>query len=236
MTDAWAVRAAGLGKRYQVTHERDALVRGLLPHVFRPRHVEPFWALQQVDLDVPAGECVTIVGSNGAGKSTLLALLAGVTAPTTGSVQVRGRITALLGLGGGFHPELSGEENVWLSGALLGMSRRQLREALQDIAAFADLDGFLDAPLSTYSTGMQMRLGFAIAIHADADVLLMDEVMAVGDPAFQAKCLARLHALKAQGKTLMIVTHHHESLASITDRVVELERGKVISDGVMCTV
>ena len=231
--DQWAIQAKALGKRYLVAHEKSALVRGLLPHLLRPRHVQPFWALREVSVAIPKGQCVALLGPNGAGKSTLLSLLGGITAPTSGSVNSCGRVIALLSLGAGFHPELSGEENIWLHGALLGISDSQLRERFDRIAAFAGLDGFLDAPLSTYSTGMQMRLGFAIAIHADADVLLIDEVMAVGDAAFQATCLERLRALKRTGVTLVIATHSPDALDGLADRALLLRQGRLIADGTL---
>ncbi|MBI4341282.1 MAG: ABC transporter ATP-binding protein, partial [Candidatus Omnitrophica bacterium] len=226
----WAIRAEGLGKQYLIAHEKSALVRGLLPHLLRPRHVQPFWALREVSFTVARGQCVALLGPNGAGKSTLLSLLGGITAPTTGKAGTQGRVISLLSLGAGFHPELSGEENLWLNGTLLGMSGAQIRRRFEAITAFADINGFLDAPLSTYSSGMQLRLGFAIAIHADAEVLLIDEVMAVGDAAFQAQCLERLRALKRAGVTLMIATHAPEMLNGLADQMLRLQRGCLVHD------
>ena len=229
----WAVRLQSAAKRYLVAHEKQALIRGVLPHILRPRRVLPFWALRDINVSIPRGQCVCVLGPNGAGKSTLLALVAGITAPSDGRVDTRGRLTSLLSLGTGFHPELTGEENLWLNGALLGMADAQLRRQFDQIAAFAELDGFLDAPLAAYSAGMQMRLGFAVAIHADADILVIDEVMAVGDQAFQAKCLQRLRALKEAGKTLLIATHGADTLQALVDRALLLHQGRLIADGTL---
>lgn len=233
MARDWVIRAEALGKRYLVAHEKNALVRGLLPHLLRPRRVTPFWALRDVGFSIPRGQCVVVLGPNGAGKSTLLALLAGITVPSTGSAETVGRVAPILSLGAGFHPDLTGEENLWLNGALLGITDAQLRRCCHEIVEFAGLNGFLDAPLSTYSTGMQMRLAFAIAIHADADILLIDEVMAVGDQAFQAKCVDRLERLRRAGKTLVIAAHHAGSIERFADRALLLHHGALIADGTL---
>jgi ABC-type polysaccharide/polyol phosphate transport system ATPase subunit len=225
------VRLRGVSKQFLVSHEKPALVRELVPRLVRPPRYERHWALQEIDLDLRAGSALGLIGPNGSGKTTLLSVITGITKPTSGTVSVRGRVVALLGLGSGFHPELSGLENIFLNGTLLGMRTRELRRKLEAIVAFSGLDGFINAPLQTYSTGMQLRLGFAIAIHADFDLLLLDEVWAVGDLAFQQQCLATLRALRSRGKTLVLVAQAAESLEPLCDRVVLLERGRIIVDG-----
>ncbi|MGH9373055.1 MAG: ABC transporter ATP-binding protein, partial [Vicinamibacterales bacterium] len=165
------------------------------------RHAKTFWALRDVNLDVPRATSVGVIGRNGAGKSTLLKLLAGVTAPTRGRIVIHGRVAALIEVGSGFHPELTGRENVFLSGAILGMRRREIAAKLDRIVEFADVRRFLDTPVKWYSSGMYVRLGFAIAAHMEPDILLVDEVLAVGDAEFQVKCLQRIQELRRQGTT-----------------------------------
>jgi len=225
------VRLRQASKVFVVSHEKPALVRAVMPRVLRPAGLGRHWALRDVTLELEAGSSLGVIGPNGAGKTTLLSLIAGVTPPTTGTVEARGAIVSLLTLGSGFHPELTGIENVFLNGSILGMRTREIQRKLDAIIAFSQLDGFIDARLQTYSAGMQLRLGFAIAIHTDCDVLVIDEVMAVGDQAFQAKCLERLQALKRAGKTLILATHSREILQVLTDRVILLHRGRLIADG-----
>lgn len=226
-----AIALRGVSKVFVVSHDKPALVRAVLPRLLRPRRVEAYEALRDVTLEIAAGTTVGIVGPNGAGKTTLLSVMAGITPPSAGTVCVRGRMVSLLTLGSGFHPELTGLENIFLNGAILGMRTREIRRKLESIVAFSGLDGFIDAPLQTYSTGMQLRLGFAVAIHADADVLLIDEVMTVGDQAFQAQCLEHLQRLKRSGKTLLLVSHGREILEQLADRAILLVRGQIIEDG-----
>lgn len=231
MSPQAAVRLRRVSKRFRLSHEKPALVRDLLPRLMQPIRWEWLWALRDIDLEVVQGGAVGIIGPNGAGKSTVLSLIAGITQPTNGAVEVRGRVAPLLTLGSGFHPELTGLENVFLNGTLLGMTTREVRKHLEAIVAFSQLDGFIDAPLHAYSAGMQMRLGFAIAVHAACDILVVDETISVGDTAFQAQCLERLLALKREGTTLIMAAQNAEALEPIADRALLLHQGRVIAEG-----
>ena len=195
------------------------------------RNAPAFWALQGITLDVPRGSATGVIGRNGAGKSTLLKLLAGITAPTRGRIVLQGRLAALIEVGSGFHPELTGRENVFLSGAILGMPRRDLVAKLPSIVDFAGVDTFIDTPVKWYSSGMYVRLGFAIAAHLDPDILLVDEVLAVGDADFQAKCLRRVRELKARGVTIVFISHDLTAVEQLCDRAVLLEKGGIAAIG-----
>jgi ABC-type polysaccharide/polyol phosphate transport system ATPase subunit len=188
-------------------------------------------ALTDVSFDVAAGETVGVIGANGSGKSTLLKLLAGIFRPTSGTLSVRGRLAALLDLGAGFHPEISGRENVEISGLLLGLSRREIARRFDAIVRFAEIEDFLDAPVKTYSSGMTVRLGFAIAAHSDPDVLLVDEVLAVGDEAFSHRCLEKFAEFERAGKTLLFVSHDLSLVTRHCRRAIWLERGRIAADG-----
>jgi ABC-type polysaccharide/polyol phosphate transport system ATPase subunit len=194
------------------------------------------WALRDVDLSIGRGEIFGVVGPNGAGKSTLLKAVAGVLHPTEGRVIVRGLVAPLLELGAGFHPELTGRENVYLYGTLLGNHRRELAARFDSIVDFAELDGFIDAPLRTYSTGMTVRLGFAVATSRFADVLLVDEVLAVGDARFQAKCLARMQAFRERGATILFVSHDLATIAALCQRTLWLAGGRAEACGAAADV
>lgn len=190
-----------------------------------------FWALRDVSFSIPAGQTVGLIGANGAGKSTTLKLISGVSQPTSGRARTRGRIGALLELGAGFHPELTGRENIYLNGALLGMSRREVQRKFEAIVAFSEIEPFIDVQVKHYSSGMFARLAFAVNIHVDPEILLVDEVLAVGDLAFQRKCLQRIEALREQGVTVFLVSHVMDTLRTLCSRVIWLERGHVILDG-----
>lgn len=226
-----SVSLSGVSKRFRMSHEKPALVRQLLPRLLRSDPGREHWAIRDVSLDVANDGSLGVLGPNGSGKTTLLSLMAGITRPTSGRVAVRGTVAPLLTLGSGFHPELTGLENIFLNGTLLGMTTRQLRRMLDAIVAFSELEAFIDAPLQTYSSGMQLRLGFAIAVHADADILLFDEVLAVGDLAFQAQCVARLETLRREGKLLILVSQSLELIERLTDRAVLLEHGRIVAEG-----
>lgn len=190
-----------------------------------------FWALRDVSFSVGRGETLGIVGANGAGKSTLLSLLAGTKVPTKGSIRTRGTISSLLELGAGFHPDLTGRENVYLAGAIMGLSRKQMRERFDAIVAFAGMGDFIDQPVKHYSSGMYVRLGFAVSVEVDPDILLIDEVLAVGDDNFQKKCLAKIEAFRNLGKTMLIISHDLGTIQSISDRILFLDEGKVAGIG-----
>lgn len=195
------------------------------------RRAEMFYALQDVSFDVPRASSFGIIGRNGAGKSTLLKLLAGITAPSRGRIEIHGRVAALIEVGSGFHPELTGRENVFLSGAILGMRRREIAEKLPSIVEFAGVEPFIDTPVKWYSSGMYVRLGFAIAAHLEPEVLLVDEVLAVGDAEFQLKCLERIRELQGQGATILFISHDLTAVEQLCDRAVLLEKGQVAAIG-----
>src|SRR5690349_10499448 len=198
-------------------------------NLFRRR--SDFWALRNVSFGVERGEALGIIGHNGAGKSTILKLLSGVTAPTSGEIVINGRLAALIEIGSGFHPELTGRENVYLNGALLGMRRREIRAKLDRIVEFAGVEQFIDTPVKHYSSGMYLRLGFSIAAHLDPEILLLDEVLAVGDAAFQAKCLDRVTELKRAGTTIVFISHNLHAVTRLCERTLLLSHGEVLKDG-----
>lgn len=195
------------------------------------RNSSHFWALTNISLDVPRGASCGIIGRNGAGKSTLLKLLAGISAPTRGRIVIDGRLAALIEVGSGFHPELTGRENVFLSGAILGMNRREIARKLERIVEFAGVGAFLDTPVKWYSSGMYVRLGFSIAAHLEPEILLVDEVLAVGDAEFQARCLQRIHELKRQSVTIIFISHDLTSVEQLCDMAVLLEKGEALAIG-----
>jgi ABC-type polysaccharide/polyol phosphate transport system ATPase subunit len=192
---------------------------------------EAMWALRDVTLDLGRGRMVGLIGPNGSGKSTLLKVMGGILKPTTGSVAVTGRVAALIELGAGFHPDFTGRENIYVNGVLLGLSRAEIRERFDDIVGFAGLAPFIDSPVKTYSSGMYMRLGFAIAVTVDPDVLLIDEVLAVGDEAFQHRCIGKIQEFKARGKTIVLVSHDLASVERLCDEAVWLDGGRLMARG-----
>ncbi len=208
---------------------KSAIVGGNLFKALSPSEV--FTALDGVSLDIARGETLGVIGSNGAGKSTLLKMIAGTAKPTTGKVTVDGKISALIELGAGFHPEISGRENVFINGIMLGLTRREVADRFDDIVSFAELEDFIDAPVKTYSSGMYMRLGFSVAIHIDPEVLLIDEVLAVGDEAFVHKCLDKIAEFKRRGKTILLVSHGLESVRRLCDRVIWIKDGSIEASG-----
>jgi lipopolysaccharide transport system ATP-binding protein len=207
------------------------LLRTFFSELFQKSQGADFFALRNISFRVEDGESLAVVGRNGAGKSTLLSLVAGLTDPVEGSVTVKGRVAALLELGAGFHPDLTGVENLHLNASLLGLSRKRTADVYEGILAFADIGDFIYEPIRTYSMGMTMRLAFAIAVNVDPDILIVDEVLAVGDQAFQAKCQDRIRGFKAQRKTLLFVSHSGPLVRELCSRALWLERGQILLDG-----
>ncbi len=235
------IQVEGLGKQYTLRHQaksgllRDRLT-ALLRSPFSRRAAdsthETFWALRDVDFSVQRGEVVGIVGRNGAGKSTLLKILSRITEPSTGRIILGGRVASLLEVGTGFHGELSGRENIFLNGAILGMTRAEIRRKFDEIVAFAEVEKFLDTPVKHYSSGMYVRLAFAVAAHLEPEILIVDEVLAVGDAAFQKKCLGKMgDVCQQQGRTVLFVSHNHAALQSICSRGIWLQQGQVRQAG-----
>ncbi|WP_448062816.1 ABC transporter ATP-binding protein [Cellulomonas hominis] len=194
-------------------------------------HKEDFWALRDIDLEIHAGSSIGLVGPNGSGKSTLLKVIGGILQPTTGSVKLRGRLAALLELGAGFHPDLTGRENVFLNASILGLSRQQTEKYFDAIIDFSGIEPFIDTQVKFYSSGMYVRLAFAVAVHVDPDILLVDEVLAVGDVPFQRKCMEKIRSFQHEGRTIVLVSHSLEQVADLCDRAVVLESGTVRADG-----
>lgn len=233
-----AIEAIGLGKRYRLGQEqaaygslRDSLAGVLRPRRSTPEHPEEVWALRNVDLAVQEGEALGLVGTNGAGKSTLLRVIARITDPTEGLTRTRGRVGVMLEVGTGFHPELTGRENVFLGGAVMGMTRRDIRERFDEIVEFAGVAPFLETPLKRYSSGMQLRLAFAVAAHLEPELMLVDEILAVGDVEFQRRCMNRMDRLSHEGRTVVFVSHDMGAVARLCSRAVWIDHGTVVRDG-----
>jgi ABC-type polysaccharide/polyol phosphate transport system ATPase subunit len=226
------VRCDRVSKRYRV-QRKDDVPAGLAERAARAlwSPTVDFWALRDASFDISRGETVGIIGRNGAGKSTILKLLGGITDPTEGEITIVGRLAALIEVGSGFHPELTGRENVFLSGAILGMKRREIRARLDSISDFSGVAAFLDTPVKYYSSGMYVRLGFAIAAHLEAHVLLVDEVLAVGDAEFQGRCLQRIQELKRNGATMVLVSHDLGAIEQLADRAILVDKGRLIAEG-----
>src|SRR6187402_3337355 len=216
-------------RRKQFATLKSALLSGSLIHDLQPD--ETFPALKGVSFKVPAGSTYAIIGRNGSGKSTMLKCVAGITKPTTGTIGVKGRISALIELGAGFHPEISGRENVFINGIMLGLTKREIARRFDEIVEFAELEEFIDAPVKTYSSGMYMRLGFAVAIHVDPDVLLVDEVLAVGDEGFTHKCLDKFGEFRRRGRTILLVTHSLGLVERFCDEALWIDAGLARADG-----
>jgi ABC-type polysaccharide/polyol phosphate transport system ATPase subunit len=225
----------GVSKRYFLrsggAQELKAALLSLPRTIFGGRAHHDFWALRDISLSVGRGECLGIIGPNGSGKSTLLRVMAGISTPTSGRLVMNGRVSALLDLGAGFHPQISGRENALLNAVLLGLTLEEARAALPSIAEFSELGEFFDQPMRTYSSGMYVRLGFSVAVHVRPEILLVDEVLAVGDAEFQSKCFAHMETLRKEGVTIVMASHDLPSVQRYTDRAVLLEHGQIVFEG-----
>ncbi|MDH4229806.1 MAG: ABC transporter ATP-binding protein [Nitrospirota bacterium] len=229
------IHVEGIGKRYRLGVARQDTLRDTLAHwagkVFRKGEgtggQDSFWALKNVSFDVAEGEVVGIIGKNGAGKSTLLKILSRITPPTEGRIRLKGRVASLLEVGTGFHPELSGRDNIFMNGAILGMTRREIQQKFDEIVAFSEVEKFLDTPVKRYSSGMYVRLAFAVAAHLEPEILVVDEVLAVGDAEFQRKCLGKMGEVAQGGRTVLFVSHNMGMISALCDRVVYLQNGSV---------
>lgn len=245
-----AIKIQNLGKRYILSHKpkerytalRDVLasgVKNIAKKILRPSDAETllvsgrdeFWALKDVSFDIKQGDRVGIIGRNGAGKSTLLKVLSRITEPTSGSVAIQGRVASLLEVGTGFHPELTGRENIYLNGAILGMSKAEIAKKFDEIVAFAEVERFLDTPVKRYSSGMYVRLAFAVAAHLEPDILIVDEVLAVGDAQFQKKCLGQMEKAGKDGRTVLFVSHNMAMISNLCEKGIVLEGGKLLFEG-----
>lgn len=228
-----AIRLVGLSKRYSSARSRGFIAAQLFSaHEEKKSSIaEPKWVLRDVTFDVSPGEVIAIVGANGAGKSTILKILAGVTKPTEGYAEVTGRIGSLLEVGTGFHSDLTGRENIFLNGSILGMSRREIMGRFDEIVEFSGVGDQIDSIVRRYSSGQYMRLGFAVASHLNSDILLVDEVLAVGDHQFRKKCLAKMRALADDGRTILFVSHEHRYVTELCSRAVWLNEGKIVDIG-----
>ncbi len=227
MSSAPAIRVADVSKSFVLRHERSLKERLL----HRGRGSEEFWALQGVNVEVAQGRTIGLIGHNGCGKTTLLKLIGGILTPSSGYVERRGRIAALLELGAGFHPDLTGRENVYLNASILGLSRRQTDAYFDDIVDFSGIERFIDNPVKFYSSGMYLRLAFAVAVHVDPEILLVDEVLAVGDEPFQRKCIHRMRQFQREGRTIVFVTHALDLLRQFCDEAVLLDAGRLVRQG-----
>ncbi len=216
-----AIRIENIGKKYLIRHKA----------ADGRASTEDFWALRDISLDIAKGERVGIIGPNGAGKSTLLKILSRITEPSTGRITLRGSVSSLLEVGTGFHPELTGRENIFLNGAVLGMRRAEIRQKFDEIVAFAEVEKFLDTPVKHYSSGMYVRLAFAVAAHLEPDILVVDEVLAVGDISFQRKCLGKMRDVGTEGRTVLFVSHNLTAVRALCNRAILLEGGAMVFDG-----
>jgi lipopolysaccharide transport system ATP-binding protein len=241
---SYAIQAESVGKSFILHHQRnrpndslrDALA-GSLSHLGRSLlrrdetdQTEEFWALKDISFGIRPGERIGLLGRNGAGKSTLLKILSRTLEPSTGRIRIRGRIASLLEVGTGFHPELTGRENIYFNGAMLGMSKAEISRKFDEIVEFAEVEQFLDTPVKHYSSGMYVRLGFSVAAHIDPEILIVDEVLAVGDARFQKKCIGKMHEISEEGRTLLFVSHNMHSIMQLTQRALVLDRGQMVCD------
>ncbi len=231
-TSSIPIRLENITQRFRVIQERPDTLRELFSKFFRHEsHYHDFDAVKNVSLDVPHGQVLGLIGRNGSGKSTLLKIIAGVYRPTAGKVEVTGSLAPLIELGAGFHHDLTGRENILLNGLLMGYSKRQMLEREERIIEFAEIGDFIDSPVKKYSSGMYMRLAFSVATEIDPDILLIDEILAVGDAPFQQKCVQRMRNFRQAGKTIVFVSHSMDQVARLCDRAILIEQGTIMADG-----
>ncbi len=226
-----AIHVKGVSKSYRLVRNRPTSIKEAIVRRSRRSTVEDFWALRDLDLEIPKGSFFGLIGHNGSGKSTLLKLLSGIHYQTSGTIDIDGQLSALLELGAGFHPELTGRENIYLNGAILGMKRRQMSKVVDEIVEFSGIGDFVDSPVRVYSSGMYVRLGFAIAVHVNPEILLVDEVIAVGDEEFQRKCLNHMEMLRDSGVTIVLVSHDIDQVRDLCDRVAWIDRSYLVEVG-----
>jgi len=237
MTEDVAIEVRDLAKRYEITGDQAGYLlltersTQRVKNFGRGSKPQEFWALRDIDFEVRRGETLGVIGHNGAGKSTLLKILSRITPPTKGEVHLRGRVGALLEVGTGFHPELSGRENVFLNGAILNMKRNEIQSRFDEIVEFADIGPFIDTPVKRYSSGMQLRLAFSVAAHLEPEILIIDEVLSVGDLAFQQKCLGRMEEASKEGRTVVFISHSLPSVVNLCDRAIMLSEGRIAASG-----
>lgn len=226
-----AIKIEGISKKYSVGKEKDGSLRGTLNGLFKKNasSSEDFWALKDVSFEVKKGEVIGIIGKNGAGKSTLLKILSQITKPTEGRIEINGRVASLLEVGTGFHPELTGRENIYLNGTILGMSRKEVKAKFDEIVAFSGVKKFIDTPVKHYSSGMYVRLAFAVAAHLEPEILIIDEVLAVGDAEFQKKCLGKMRDVSKEGRTVIFVSHNLSAMAELCSKSILLKQGYIDS-------
>ena len=220
-----------VSKRFRLERDRPSSLKEAILRFGKKHTVDEFWALRKITLDIEPGEFMGLIGHNGSGKSTLLRLIANIHLPTHGVIETNGRVSALLELGSGFHPDLTGRENVFLNGAMLGMTRKMMASCIDEIVAFSGIDDFIDEPVKIYSSGMYVRLGFAIAVHVEPEILLVDEVIAVGDEEFQRRCMAHLNKLISRGTTIVLVSHDIGLIRKLCDNVCWLDHGRMRAYG-----
>lgn len=228
-----AIKISGLGKRYTIGSKKDGTLRGTIANIFNQTTSkgQDFWALRNVSLDIDKGDIIGVIGKNGAGKSTLLKVLSKITKPTEGRIEITGRIASLLEVGTGFHPELTGRENIFLNGTILGMTRKEVQNKFDEIVAFSEIEKFIDTPVKRYSSGMYVRLAFAVAAHLEPEILIIDEVLAVGDAEFQKKCLGKMKDVAGTGRTVIFVSHNTAAVSTLCNKGIVLEKGEMKFNG-----
>ncbi|GJM38658.1 MAG: hypothetical protein DHS20C19_20250 [Acidimicrobiales bacterium] len=226
-----SITVRDVSKKFRLERNRPSSIKEAMLRIGRKSEADDFWVLRDIDLDIPPGSFFGLIGHNGSGKSTLLRLMAGIHRPTSGTIDSEGRLSALLELGSGFHPDLTGRENVYLNGAMLGLSRKQMAASMDSIIDFSGIGDFIDEPVKIYSSGMYVRLGFAVSVNVDPEILLVDEVIAVGDEEFQRRCMSHMNMLRERGTTIVLVSHNTSLMSDLCDRLGWLDHGRLVDVG-----